>query len=291
MTTAALATPRPRPRAPMTAQWLNRVLMGALLVVCVIWLIVPFTLAVLWSLVDPAEPWTADRLWPPVMSFYRWEHMWTNSNLRVALFNSYMLAPCAAVLALALAMPTAYALGRYEFPGKEACKMIALLPLVVPGFVTAIFFTSLLHQWGLTGNRFAAILFAHAVLNLPYAIRIMTVSFEQVRQDHIDAARDMGASHWARFRVAYLPALKPGIFATLLIVFIQSIEEFAIAFIVGSPNFTTIPTLLYGALGQDFVRPNAAVLSLILVVPNVILMLFLERLLKSANPSLASGKG
>jgi putative spermidine/putrescine transport system permease protein len=53
----------------------------------------------------------------------------------------------------------------------------------------------------------------------------------------------------------------------------------------------TIPTLLFSALGQDFVRPNAAVLSLILVVPNVLLMLILERLLKSANPALASGKG
>ena len=53
----------------------------------------------------------------------------------------------------------------------------------------------------------------------------------------------------------------------------------------------TIPVLLYSALGQDYVRPNAAVLSLILVIPNVFLMLFLERLLKSANPTLASGKG
>jgi putative spermidine/putrescine transport system permease protein len=137
----------------------------------------------------------------------------------------------------------------------------------------------------------AAIVFAHSILFLPYAIRILTVSFETVRQDHIDAARDLGAGAWARFRVAYLPALKPGISATLLIVFIQSIEEFAIAFIIGSPDIVTIPTLLYSALGQDFVRPNAAVLSLILVVPNVFLMLILERLMRSANPALSSGKG
>ena len=60
---------------------------------------------------------------------------------------------------------------------------------------------------------------------------------------------------------------------------------------LGSPEIVTIPTLLYAALGQDFVRPNAAVLSLILVVPNVLLMLILEKLLKSANPTLSSGKG
>ena len=275
----------------IAAYRINQVLMILLVAVCAIWLIIPFSMAVLWSLVDPAEPWTADRLLPPVMSGYRWQFMWENSLLRPALINSYVLAPSAAILTLILAAPTAYALGRYDFPGKEAAKLISLLPLVVPGFVTAIFFTSLLYQIGIAQYRFWAILFAHAVLFLPFAIRILTVSFEQVRQDHIDAARDLGASPLARFQVAYWPALKPGIMASLLIVFIQSIEEFAIAYIVGQPGFTTVPTLLYSSLGQDFSRPNAAVLSLILAVPNVILMLILERFLKSANPALSSGKG
>ncbi|WBU53801.1 ABC transporter permease [Paracoccus sp. SCSIO 75233] len=275
----------------MNHKLLNRSLMILLLIGCAIWLVLPFGMAILWSLVDPSEPWTADKLLPPAISFYRWKDMWQNSLLKQALATSYSLAPLAAMLSLLLAMPTAYAFGRIRFPGREVAKMACLLPLVVPGFVTAIFFTSLLFQLGLNTWRFGAILFAHAVLALPYAIRILTVSFEQVRQDHIDAARDLGASHWSRFKVAYLPALKPGIFASLLIVFIQSIEEFAIAYIVGTPDIVTVPTLLFSALGQDFVRPNAAVLSLILVVPNVILMLILERLLKSANPSLSSGKG
>lgn len=275
----------------MNFQKLNRVLMISVIVFCALWLILPFGLAVLWSLVDPAEPWTAGTLLPPAMSFHRWIYMWQNSSLQQALLNSYALAPSAAVITLLMAMPTAYALGRMNFFGRESVKLVSLLPLVVPPFVTAIFFSSLLFQLGLTHSRFVAILIAHTVLYLPFAIRIMTVSFEQVRQDHINAARDLGASLFQRWRVAYLPALKPGILASLLIVFIHSIEEFAIAFIVGSPNFTTVPTLLYSSLGQDFIRPNAAVLSLILVVPNVILMLFLERLLRSANPALSSGKG
>lgn len=275
----------------MSSARINRILMISLLAICTLWLVIPFTMAVLWSLVDPAEPWTAEKLLPPVMSFYRWIDMWQNSSLKRALLTSYTLAPSAAVLTLLLALPTAFVLGRFEFPGREIAKILCLLPLVVPPFITAIFFTSLLFQFQLTTWRTGSILLGHAVLFLPFAIRILTVSFEQVRQDHIDAARDLGASHWSRFRVAYLPALRPGIFATLLIVFIQSIEEFAVAFIVGSPDVVTIPTLLYSALGQDFVRPNAAVLSLILVVPNVFLMLILERLLKSANPALSSGKG
>lgn len=270
--------------------WLNRLLMILLLVVCTIWLVVPFGMAVLWSLVDPETGWEYPDVLPPSLTIQRWVEVWTTTALPQALANSYMLAPSVAVITLILASPTAYAFARYDFPGKGLAQVLTLLPLAVPGFVLAIFFSSLIFSLGIY-SRFLSILMAHCVLFLPYAIRIMTVAFGQVRQDLVDAARDLGASPIARFRVAYLPALTPGILASLIIVFIQSIEEFAIAFIVGAPNFTTIPSILYSYLGYNFIRPNAAVVSLILVVPNVLLMLGLEHLLKSANPALAGVKG
>jgi putative spermidine/putrescine transport system permease protein len=126
---------------------------------------------------------------------------------------------------------------------------------------------------------------------MPYAVRILSVSFGQVREDVIRAARDLGAGPVSVARTAYLPVLKPGLSAAFLIVFVLSIEEFALSFVIGSPDFITIPTILYSYLGYDFIRPNAAVVALILVVPNVALMLVLERLLQSANPANISGKG
>ncbi len=272
------------------ASTLNRVLMVLLLTVVAIWLVVPFTMAVLWSLVDPETGWNFPDLLPPSLTVMRWAEVWTTTALPQAIANSYMLAPTVAVVTLILASPTAYCFARYDFPGKGLAQIATLLPLVVPGFVLAIFFSSLIFSLGIY-SRFLSILMAHCVLFLPYAIRIMTVSFGQVRQDLIEAARDLGASPFAVFRAAYMPALLPGILASLIIVFIQSIEEFAIAFIVGAPNFTTIPSILYSYLGYNFIRPNAAVVSLILVVPNVLLMLGLERLLKSANPAQMGAKG
>ena len=270
---------------------LNRVFIFLILIISFIWLVVPFTMAILWSLVDPSEPWTVDKVAPPVMSFYRWTYMWESSNLKNALINSYVLAPTVSIVTLILSIPTSYVFGRYNFYGKEIAKLLCLLPLVTPYFVLSIFLTATIISFGLVEYRVIAIVLAHAVMFLPYAIRIMTVGFEQVSQEHIDAARDLSATPFARWRVAYLPALRPAFFASILIVFIQSIEEFAVAFILGSPTFVTIPTLLFSTMGQDFVRPNAAVLSLILVVPNVFLMLFLEKLLRSANPAMISGKG
>ena len=280
-----------KPKKPVRKTGLlNRALMVLLLTVVAIWLLVPFTMAILWSLVDPETGWEYPDLLPPSLTVLRWVEVWSTTALPQAISNSYMLAPTVAVTTLILASPTAYCFARFDFPGKGLAQVATLLPLVVPGFVLAIFFSSLIFSLGIY-SRFLSILMAHCVLFLPYAIRIMTVSFGQVRQDLIDAARDLGASPFSVFRAAYMPALLPGILASLIIVFIQSIEEFAIAFIVGAPNFTTIPSILYSYLGYNFIRPNAAVVSLILVVPNVLLMLGLERLLKSANPAQAGGKG
>lgn len=274
----------------MNQKLINRILLSLLIAVSFIWLVIPFGMAILWSLVDPNHAWSYPNLLPPVLSFGRWMEVWNTTVLPQALLNSYTIAPTAAVCTLILAMPTAYAFGRLEFPGKGIAQLLTLLPLVMPSFVIAIFFSSFLFSLGIY-SKFFGILVGFIVLFLPYAIRILSVSFAQIRPDLIEAARDMGASPIEVFRTAILPVIKPGILAALIIVFIQSIEEFALAFILGSPDFITIPTILFSYLGYQFIRPNAAVVSLILVVPNVILMLGLERLLKSANPATIVGKG
>lgn len=274
----------------MSAKRLNTILAGLLTVTLVLWIAIPFAMALLWSLVDPGTAWSYPDLLPPALSFERWRIMWETSSLKTAMINSYSLAPVAGFAAIILGAPTAFAFGRLEFPGKSAAQVLMLTPIILPGFVIAVFFASILVSFG-AYSRYLAILLGHVVLFMPYAVRILSISFAQVNQAVVNAARDLGASPAGVFRAAYWPVIKPGLFAAFLIVFILSIEEFALAFIVGSPSFTTIPTILYSYLGYDFIRPNAAVVAIVLVVPNVLLLLVLERLMQSANPANVSGKG
>lgn len=274
----------------MPASRLNSILAGLLIVTLILWILIPFAMALLWSLVDPGTSWSYPDILPPALSFDRWKIMWETSSLKTAMINSYSLAPVAGVIAILLGAPTTYAFARLDFPGKGIAQILMLTPIVLPGFVTAVFFASILVSFG-AYSRYLAILLGHVVIFMPYAVRILSVSFAQVNPEVVNAARDPGASPFGVFRAAYWPVIKPGVFASFLIVFILSIEEFGLAFIVGSPSFTTIPTILYSYLGYDFIRPNAAVVAIILVVPNVALLLVLERLMQSANPANVSGKG
>ena len=267
----------------------NRILLIVLLAAIFLWLVIPIALAVLWSLVDPEYTWSYPDIFPKRLSFRRWPLLWETTMLKQSMINSYTLGIAVTFTTLALAWPTAYAFGRTEFPGKKIAETLVLLPMILPGFVVAILFSSLLISLGIY-SRFLGILIGHCVILLPYAIRILAVSFSLVRQDLIDAARDQGARALGVFRHAYLPTLKPGIIAALIIVLIRSVQEFAPAFVIGSPDFTTVPTILFSYLGYSFIRPNAAVISLVPAVPNILLMIILERWLQDANPAAMVGK-
>lgn len=254
-----------------------------------VWLGLPFGMAILWSLVDPDHPWSYPDLFPQVLSFNRWLLVWDKTSLSNALFNSYTIAPAVAVVSLLLSLPTAYAFGRMNFRGKAIAEMLTLIPLVMPGMIIGIFFSAMLMNLDIS-NPFFGIVLGHTVLTLPYSIRIMAAGFKSVPQDMVDASRDLGAGAWGTFCNAYLPMLKPSFLAALIFCLVKSLEEFSIAYVLGAPDFITVPTILYSFLGYSFVRPDAAVVSMILVIPNVFLMIIIEKLLKGNYLSQSTGK-
>nr|WP_314740270.1 ABC transporter permease [uncultured Haemophilus sp.] len=254
-----------------------------------IWLVIPFLMAGLWSLVDHDHPWSYPDILPQSLSFERWVSVWNDTALPEAMFNSYTIAPMVALVAILLAIPTAYAFGRMEFRGKKLAELLTLIPLVIPGMIIALFFSQMLLSLNIS-NPFIGIVIGHTVMTLPYAIRILSAGFSSVPQDLIDASRDLGASKVTTFKDVYLPMLKPSFLAAIIFCLVKSIEEFSISFVIGSPDFITVPTILYSFLGYSFIRPNAAVVSIILLVPNIILMMIIEKLLKGNYLSQSTGK-
>jgi len=260
-----------------------------LLFVSLIFIGVPFFMAVAWSLVEPNNPWSYPNLFPPSLSTYPWEYVFKYTEIIQAMATSYALATSATALAFVLALPTAYAIGRYDFRGKEMIRILLLVPLVLPSMVVALFLSRVFGFLGLA-QTFEGLVLGHTLLGLPFMARLLSTSFEAVPREISDAASNLGASELVKFREIYIPMILPGIFAGSIFTFITSLEEFALTFVIGTPNYQTIPTILYGFLGYHFVRTNAAVVSLILLVPNVVLLFVLDRRLKTGGVSSAYSK-
>ena len=82
----------------------------------VVWTGVPLFMAVMWSLVNPDDPWSPPAVLPPSLSLAQWEYVFTFSEIVQAVSTSFILAPIVTVVSFVLALPTAYALGRFSFP-------------------------------------------------------------------------------------------------------------------------------------------------------------------------------
>jgi putative spermidine/putrescine transport system permease protein len=286
MSTAVLELPRPLRRRRLRVWQFMSLLILALLI---IWTAVPLFMAVMWSLVDPDNPWSPPAVLPPSLSLAQWEYVFQYSNIVGAVGTSFLLAPIVTLASFILALPTAYAIARYNFWGKEALKLLILLPIVMPGMVIAMFLSRVFVGFGLA-QTFIGLVIGHTLLSMPYMLRILATAIESIPQDVIDAARNLGAGRVALVVDILIPMVMPGLIAGSIFTFINSLEEFSLTFVIGTPTFQTIPTVLFDYLGYHFIRTNAAVVSIILLVPSVVLLFITERFLKAEYLSSAFGK-
>ncbi len=249
----------------------------------------PLLMAVLWSLVNPDFPWSYPDIFPTHLSLFHWEYVFRFTDITKAIATSFIIAPLATILAFILSLPPSYAIAKYDFPGKELIRIIILLPIILPGMVVALFLSRVFHFLGLSQSLLGLVL-GHTLLGLPYMLRLLSTSFEAIPREIGDAASNLGATNFYRLRDVFIPMLLPGIFAGSIFTFITSLEEFNLTFVIGTPAYQTIPTVLFAFLGYHFVRTNAAVVSLILMVPNVILLFVADRYLKTNFLTAAYGK-
>ena len=215
--------------------------------------------------------------------------MFKYTNIKRALATSYSIAPCAVALSFLLALPTSYVLGRKNFPGKKFFNLVVLLPIIMPGMVVAISLSRVFAAVGLSQSFFGLVV-AHTLMGLPYMIRVLSTSFQTIPQDVIDAAENLGASTFVKIKDIFLPMVLPGLLAGMIFAFTTSIEEFNLTFVIGTPTFETIPTILYSFMGYNFIRTNASVVALVMMTPNIVMLFLVERFLKADYLSASLGK-
>ena len=129
----------------------------------------------------------------------------------------------------------------------------------------------------------------HAAHGLVLAVWIASAAFASVDASLEEAARNMGASPWTCFRTVTLPLAAPGLMASAIFVFLESLDEFTGTYFVGVPDVTTLPLLMFNAsMGGNY--QIASITALLLLVPSIGFMLVVERFLK-ADVLAGVGKG
>jgi putative spermidine/putrescine transport system permease protein len=190
-----------------------------------------------------------------------------------------VIALVVTALALVLAIPLGYVLARVAFPGRTLVLLAFLMPQAFPQLPVFASATREFYRWGLAGTVSGVVL-VHLVGALVFAVWTMTAVFRALAPQLEEAAWNLGASTTRTFLTVALPLAAPGVAASAVLVFLYSLDEFTGTLLVGAPFVTTLPVYMYTA-SQGYELQIASVTALVLMVPGAVLLLALERVLKS----------
>jgi len=198
----------------------------------------------------------------------------------VAWFTLWQAA-LSTVLTVGLALPGAYVFARFEFPGRRLISALSIVPFVLPTVVVAAAFLALLGARSPFGIRLdhtiVAILIAHVFYNYAVVLRIVGGVWSQIDPRLEDAARVLGASRWAAFRMVTLPLLRPAIASAASIVFLFTFTSFGVILLLGGAQFSTLEVEIYRQTAELLDLRTAAVLALLQMTALVVLLFLYSR--------------
>lgn len=189
-----------------------------------------------------------------------------------AVRNTLVLAVVSTAISALLGTWLGYGLNRHSFRGKRLVSWIMLIPVVVPDIVAAIailMFYSILRQWtGLLELGLPAMIIAHTTFQVPAIALIVRARLAGLDPAIEEAAHDLGASTWQRFRYVTLPLMMPGIVAGAALAFTMSIDDFVISFFTSGPGATTLPILIYSSVKRG-ITPDINALSTLIILASI----------------------
>jgi ABC-type spermidine/putrescine transport system permease subunit II len=254
--------------------WLPR---GFLLGAFAFFVFGPLVNLVLWSV---AETWFWPNRLPSQYGFRFWNRVFRPEGQAMeSLWLSIWIASLTTLLCLLISVPAAWALAKARLRWRAAILLLFLLPQAFPNLPVYINVARVFFAFNLNGTVPGVVL-VHAAHGLVYSIWIATAAFAAVEEDAELAARNMGAGPLRTFRTITLPLAAPGVAASAVFVFLESLDEFTASYFVGAPEVRTLPLLLFSAAAGGNMQ-IAAITSLILLVPSVLFMLLVERFLRA----------
>jgi multiple sugar transport system permease protein len=241
--TDATATAGDVPRPVSEAGAAGRFLFIASIVLLCAWVLVPLYFLAVNTLSSPAEVSGFPKTGIPSFDLGSLEFFASFGGVAKALWNSVLVAVLTMILSIGIGAPAGYALSRFDFPGKDAFRLLVVMtrafPLPLLALPLAVFFI----RTGLDDTAIGLAL-VHTVLAIPFAVLITFSIFSGIPIELEEAAWTLGCNRLQAFQKVVLPLVLPGITASAIFAFTISWNEVFAASVLTIQNRTLTAFLL-----------------------------------------------
>ena len=219
------------------------------------------------------------RIWTPELTTANYSDLVDASFLAV-LLRTLRLGLVCTVICLLFGYPLAYFLARAE----RRVALIGLFLLVMPLMVSAVIRTFgwlvILGRNGLVNGVITAfglsplpllynetaVVIGLANVFVPFMVLPLMASIERIDPALEEAARNLGASWFATFRLVILPLSRPGLISGCLLVYSAAISAFVVPMLMGGARVRVIGRQIYDQLLISYQWPNASAIATLLVI-------------------------
>jgi iron(III) transport system permease protein len=191
-------------------------------------------------------------------------------------FDTLLLVVGVVAVTLVIGTALAWLVVRTDLPGARIWGVALTLPLVIPSYVGALVLLGALGPTGLLQQRLAPLgverlpdiygyegaLLALTLSTYPYVFLVAASALRTIDVSLEEAARSLGRSAPRVFLTVTLPALRPALSASALLVALYVLADFGAVSLMQYPTLTRAVYLQYESLLD---RNAAAILALVLV--------------------------
>jgi len=185
----------------------------------------------------------------------------------ISLRNSLLVGGATALVDFVVALPVAYVISRYKFPGRKLLATMFIVPMFTPDVVAGIgLMLAYYLNYGLYGTWLGTIL-GLASISYPMMLIPLAVSIKVLDPVYEEAALTLGANPLQVLFKVVLPLIGPGIYAGFFLTFVWSINDYLLPLFITGPGLDLMATKLYsdvrwwGLLGR--VAAEASLLQLV----------------------------
>jgi iron(III) transport system permease protein len=162
-----------------------------------------------------------------------------------SIYNAVEVGIITAVIGGALAFAIGYTIHRTRLPGRRTIDLISTVPVAIPGLVVGVAY---LWAWiavpgGLYGTIWILAL-AFIARFMPDTVKSLSTSFMQIHRELEEAAWVCGKGPLTTIRTVVLPLARPGVIASMTLLFVLAIRELGSSLFLYTTNTMVMSVLL-----------------------------------------------
>ena len=214
-------------------------------------------------------------LFTPTLDNYA--DIFTGTEFLAPFANSLIVTVGSLLMTVAIGLPTAYALARLSFKGRESIAFSILSLRFAPELLIILPLYLLYQRAGLLNNYLGLIL-AYQLITLPMLIWMLRSFMEDLPMELEEAVAIDGGTRWTAFRHVLFRLIAPGLGASLMLSFIFAWNSYTLPLVLAGRNTQVITTGIQQYISFQSIDwgPMAAA-TVVSMIPGVLFAIFALR--------------